>query len=161
LDRETGRPYQAGIAMLPIPADVRAWSDEARRAALPVIQVGGAGHDKALRQAVAVVDGLGERMNAWVHEQASRWLAAGKTVGVVGGDLSPPFGAIRAVAGRYPGVGILHVDAHADLRAAYEGFRWSHASIFYNVFHELPAVARIVQVGIRDFCDEEDALIRD
>ncbi|MFR2062727.1 MAG: arginase family protein [Alistipes sp.] len=36
-------------------------------------------------------------------------------MGVVGGDHSVPLGLIRAVAGRYPGVGILHVDAHADL----------------------------------------------
>jgi agmatinase len=64
------------------------------------------------------------------------------------------------VAEAYPGVGILHFDAHADLRHAYEGFRWSHASIMYNVLRELPAVSRIVQVGIRDYCDEEDALIR-
>lgn len=160
LDRETGRPYEAGIAMLPVPAEVRSWSDEARRLALPVIESGGAGEDPGLRAAVAAVDALGERMNAWVHEQASRWLAAGKIVGVVGGDHSVPFGAIRAVAVRHPGLGILHVDAHADLRAAYEGFRWSHASIMNNVFREVPEVARIVQVGIRDFCDEEDEILR-
>src|SRR5439155_22232248 len=29
-DLETGRPYEAGIAMLPEPAEVRAWSDEAQ-----------------------------------------------------------------------------------------------------------------------------------
>ena len=161
LDRETGRPYESGIAMLPIPGEVRAWSDEARRIALPVIEAGGAGSDPALRRAVAAVDALGDRMNAWVHGEAGRILAAGKLVGVVGGDHSTPFGAIRAVAEAHPGVGILHVDAHADLRAAYEGFRWSHASILYNVFREIPAVSRIVQVGIRDYCDEEDALIRD
>jgi agmatinase len=31
----------------------------------------------------------------------------------------------------------------------------------YNVFRELPDVARIVQVGVRDYCDEEDLLIRE
>src|SRR6185436_17954568 len=70
------------------------------------------------------------------------------------------FGAIDVIADRYPGLGILHIDAHADMRAAYEGFRWSHASIMYNVLREIPAVARIVQVGVRDYCDEEDLLIR-
>jgi agmatinase len=161
LDRDTGRPYQAGIAMLPIPAEVRAWSDEARKHALPVIAAGGAGEDPALRQAVLDVDALGDRMNAWVHEQASRWLARECLVGVVGGDHSVPFGAIRAVAEKHPGVGVLHVDAHADLRHAYQGFRWSHASIMNNVLGEIPGVARIVQVGIRDFSEEEDALIRE
>jgi agmatinase len=161
LDRETGRPYEAGIAMLPIPADVRAWSDTGRKLALPVIEAGGPGADPGAQRAVADVDALGERMNAWVHAQASAWLQRDRLVGVVGGDHSAPFGAIRAMAERHPGLGVLHVDAHADLRAGYEGFRWSHASIMYNVFRELPDVARIVQVGVRDYCDEEDLLIRD
>jgi agmatinase len=160
LDRDTGRPYEAGIAMLEIPAQVRAWSDEARRLALPVIEAGGAGEDEALKHAQAAVESLGDKMNAWVHAETSRWLAAGKLVGVVGGDHSTPFGAIRAVAEKHPGVGILHFDAHADLRNAYEGFRWSHASIMYNVAREIPDASRLVQVGVRDYCDEEDAFIR-
>ena len=41
LDRETGRPYEGGIAMLPIPDEIRRWSEEARAAAAPVIEAGG------------------------------------------------------------------------------------------------------------------------
>jgi agmatinase len=161
LDRETGRPYRDGIAMLPIPQDVRAWSDEARRKALPVIEAGGTGDDPALRRAAAEVNTLCERMNAWVYEQVRRWLDQERLVGVVGGDHSVPFGAIRAVAEKHPGLGVLHFDAHADLRQAYEGLKWSHASIMYNVLHELPEVARLVQIGVRDFGEDEDALIRE
>jgi agmatinase len=160
LDRETGKPYAGGIAMLEIPAEVRAWSDEARALALPVIANGGAGDAPALQAAVAAVDALGARMNHWVYEQTRRLLQAGKLVGVVGGDHSTPLGAIRAIAEVHPGLGVLHLDAHADLRNAYEGFRFSHASIMYNVLTEVPQVARIVQVGIRDFSEDEDALIR-
>jgi agmatinase len=159
LDRETGRPYEAGIAMLEIPAEIRRWSDEARQKAAPVIAVGGPGEDAALQRAVAEVNALGDRMNAWVYDHVRRLLEDGKLVGVVGGDHSVPYGAIRAVAERHPGVGLLHFDAHADLRRAYEGFRWSHASIMWNVL-ELSGVARIVQVGIRDYSDEEDETIR-
>lgn len=159
LDRETGRPYEAGIAMLEIPAEVRRWSDEARARAAPVIEAGGPGDDAALQKAVAAVDALGDRMNAWVYDQVRRRLEDGKLVGVVGGDHSVPFGAIRAVAETHPGLGILHLDAHADLRRAYEGFRWSHASIMWNAL-QVPGVARIVQVGIRDYSDEEDETIR-
>jgi agmatinase len=161
LDRETGRPYRDGIAMLAIPDEVRGWSGEARAKALPVIEAGGPGDDPALRRAAAEVDALCERMNEWVHAQASQWLGRGRLVGVVGGDHSVPFGAIRAVAERHPGLGVLHFDAHADLRAAYEGLRWSHASIMYNVLQELPQVARVVQVGVRDFGEDEDAFIRE
>jgi agmatinase len=160
-DRETGKPYEAGIEMLEIPTAVRAWSDEARRLALPVIENGGPANDPALRDAAARVNALGDRMNTWVHETTRRWLADGKLVGVVGGDHSVPFGAIRAVAEKHPGVGILHVDAHADLRDAYEGFRWSHASIMFNVHRELDRVSRLVQVGIRDYSEDEDRLIHD
>jgi len=160
LDRETGRPYQAGIAMLPISSEVRRWSDDARRLALPVIEAGGPGDDPGRRQAVAEVDALGDRLNGWVYDQVRRILEAGKLPGLVGGDHSAPLGAIRAVAERHPGVGILHFDAHADLRKAYEGLRWSHASIMYNVLAEVPGVSRLVQVGVRDYSDEEDEFIR-
>ena len=160
LDRETGRPYAAGIAMMPISSEVRAWSDEARRLSLPVIQAGGPGDDPGRLAAVAAVDALGDRLNRWLYEETRRWVDAGKLVAVLGGDHSVPFGAIRALAERHPGLGILHVDAHADLRRAYEGFRWSHASIMFNVLAELSSVSRLVQVGIRDYSDEEEALIR-
>ena len=50
---------------------------------------------------------------------------------------------------------MLHIDAHADLRKAYEGFTYSHASIMYNALQEAPGIGALVQVGIRDFCDEE------
>jgi agmatinase len=161
LDRETGRPYEGGIAMLPISPEVRAWSDRARALALPVIEAGGPGEDPARRSAAAEVDGLGDRLNQWVYERVRDLLAADKLPGILGGDHSAPFGGIRAVAEKHPGLGILHFDAHADLRRAYEGFRWSHASIMYNVLAELPGVARLVQVGVRDYSDEEDAFIRD
>jgi agmatinase len=161
LDRETGRPCEAGIAMLPIPDDVRAWSDEARVLARPVLEAGGPGGDPVLQRAADGVNELGVRLNGWVRDQASRWLDAGKLVGVVGGDHSVPFGAIAAVAERRPGVGVLHIDAHADLRHAYGGLRWSHASIMYNVLRELPGVSRVVQVGVRDLCDEEDRRMRE
>jgi agmatinase len=157
-DMETGRPYEEGIALLPIPAEVRAWSDEARAAAAPVIAAGGPGDDPDLRAAVARVDAQGDRMNAWVRTEAGRLFDAGKVVGVVGGDHSVPWGAIAAAAERHPGLGILHFDAHADLRDAYEGFRWSHASIMWNVL-QLPGVSRIVQIGIRDVGEDEVRLI--
>jgi agmatinase len=160
LDRETGRPYESGIAMLPISAEVRRWSDEARGLARGVIAAGGPGADPALAEAASRVNALCERMNAWVRSEVEEWLRRDRIVGVVGGDHSTPFGAIQAIAERYPGLGILHFDAHSDLRAGYEGFQFSHASIMYNVFQTIPKVSRIVQVGIRDYCDEEDRLVR-
>lgn len=96
-----------------------------------------------------------ERVNDYVYAEASRLLEAGKLVGVVGGDHSSPFGAIQAISERCESFGILHLDAHADTRDAYQGYTWSHASIMRNVMERIPQVSKLVQVGIRDFCEEE------
>lgn len=151
-DVETGRPYASGIVLLPEAAEVRRWNDEARRSARTIMSAD-SGADS--REAKTRVDDLSERMNAYVQSTVQRWLEAGKLVGVVGGDHSVAFGAIAAHAARYPGLGILHFDAHADLRRAYSGFEWSHASIMENVLRRLPAVSKLVQVAIRDLCEEE------
>lgn len=97
-------------------------------------------------------------MNANIGAQAARWLDAGKLVGLVGGDHSTPYGLVRALGARHASFGILHLDAHCDLRDAYEGFAFSHASIMYNILRDVPQVARIVQVGVRDFSEGEAAL---
>ncbi len=163
-DREFGRPYEGGIAMLPIPGEVVDWNIRARKAAGPVIEYGGIDParedvDSDLRANLAEVNRIGELVNSWVYTQAWRWLDRGRLVGVVGGDHSSPFGLIRALAERRPGLGILHVDAHADMRKAYEGFVWSHASIFRNVLGKIPGISRVVQVGIRDYSEGEHSSI--
>ncbi len=154
-DRETGRPYEAGIVMLPEPELVRRANEEARQQADDARD---AVHPDLHDEACLEVNARSERVNAWVHKEACRWLDAGRLVGVVGGDHSTPFGLIRAVVERFPKVGILHIDAHADLRVAYEGFSDSHASIMNNVVTRTP-LQKLVQVGIRDFAESELAQI--
>lgn len=157
-DHETGTPWSAGIAMLDIPKNVVRWNREAKKYATPVIERGGV-VDRATRAAAAKVDAIGERLNAWVYETVSELLDEGKMAVVLGGDHSVPFGAIRAYAERHPGLGILHLDAHADLREAYEGLTWSHASIFHNVMTRIPRVGKLVQVGVRDLGLAESRMI--
>ena len=161
LDRETGKPYARGIAMLPIPEELEAKNTEARVRAQPVIEAGDPGNDAELTAAAARVNALCEDMNAWVYSTARKWIEQEKLVGVIGGDHSVPFGLFRAIAEAHQGVGILHLDAHADLRQGYEGFTWSHASIMYNAMERIPGISRLVQVGIRDFGQREDAYIRE
>jgi agmatinase len=150
-DTETGRPYRVGIAMLDEDPEVVRWNARARALAEPIIEAGGAEGSAELSK----VNALSAKLNGWVRARADEWLDRGRLVGVVGGDHSSPFGLIEAIAARHPGVGILHVDAHADLRAAYEGFTWSHASIMHNVMERLDGVSKLVQVGVRDLCEEE------
>ncbi len=96
-----------------------------------------------------------DELNAWVKTISEKSLASGKIVGVVGGDHSAPFGLIQAVSKSLNGdFGILHFDAHADLRNSYQGYTHSHASIMRNVMEKI-SVRTLVQVGIRDFCREE------
>jgi agmatinase len=159
-DRDTGKPYEAGIAMLPISETVRAWSDEAKSLAATIIEKGGAGDDPQLGMNLDRVNDLGRLLNGWVANETRAWLECDKIVGIVGGDHSVPLGAISALADKYPGLGILHLDAHADLRVAYEGFTFSHASIMDNVIREIPTVSKLIQVGIRDYCEQEDEAIR-
>jgi len=154
-DIETGRPYERGIAMLEPRAEIRQWNDKARALAGPIIAAGGPGGDAALLSAQAQVNALCAKMNDAVYAEAKACLGRGKRVVGVGGDHSTVYGIIRAYAEKYPGLGVLHVDAHADLRDAYEGFTWSHASIFHNVMTRLPGVSKLVQVGIRDLGEAE------
>jgi len=157
-DHETGRPYEAGIAMLDIPENVLQWNREARKIAAVVIAQGGVVDDETF-EAAAAVNEYGERVNRWVYSQTTALLHAHKMPVILGGDHSVPFGAIRAYAEAYPGLGILHLDAHADLREAFEGFVWSHASIFNNVMTKIEGVSRLVQAGVRDFGHAERRMI--
>jgi agmatinase len=93
-----------------------------------------------------------------VKGSARKYLDKNKIVGLIGGDHSTPLGFIEALAERNPDFGILHIDAHCDLRKAYEGFEYSHASIMYNALKN-SQIIKLVQVGIRDWCEEENIFI--
>jgi len=154
-DLETGKPYEAGIFMLPESADVRAWNDEANDLSTAVIEAAGlVAGDPELESALAQVNAISARVNDFTHREAARLIATKKIVGLVGGDHAVPFGCIRAHAEAFPGLGVLHFDAHADLRPAYEGFEWSHASIMNNVARHC-GIEKLVQVGIRDLSEDE------
>ena len=93
-----------------------------------------------------------------VQEEVEAALHHGKVVLTIGGDHSISYGPIRAYAKKYADLSILHLDAHADLRVAYEGFHHSHASIMHLVA-QFPEVTSLVQVGLRDVSPQEIALI--
>ncbi|WP_299822267.1 agmatinase family protein [uncultured Pontibacter sp.] len=99
----------------------------------------------------------GEEFLQWLKQKSLAYLNQGKMVGVLGGDHSTPLGLMHALAEKHEEYGILQVDAHADLRDAYEGFEYSHASIMFNAL-KLPQVKKLVQVGIRDLCQAEAEL---
>jgi agmatinase len=115
--------------------------------------------EEQLTGEILSVNTASEALNRKIYEASKKYLDAHKIVAVVGGEHSAPFGLLQALDEKYNGFGILHIDAHADLRKAYEGFTYSHASIMYNVLDQLKQVTKIVQVGVRDYCTEEAALM--
>jgi agmatinase len=155
-DLDTVRPYEPGLHMLEESTEIRSWNKEAKELASKIIDVGGdiAGNS-ALEKALERVNVLGTKLNSWVEVESARILKSGKILALVGGDHSVPLGAFQAIAKKYPSYGILHFDAHSDTRDAYEGFQWSHASIMRNALDHVPQIKRLVQVGIRDVCEEE------
>ena len=159
-DIEVGEPWRAGITLLPVNKAIAALNSSARADAEKVIAVGGViGDDPALHAALARVNTASAQLNDLVFKEVDAQLARGKLVGLIGGDHSSPYGALKRLADAHAEFGILHIDAHADLRVAYEGFAWSHASIMHNVVRDLPQVTKLVQVGIRDLSRaEHDAI---
>ena len=155
-DFDVLKPYEAGLYMRRESLQVKQWNKQAKAAAQKIIKAGGAvGKNKTLLSAQKLVNVLSSRLNDWVYKETANLLDSGKIVGLLGGDHSTPYGSIKAAAERRPGMGLLHFDAHHDLRVAYEGFTHSHASILYNLLQDIPQITRLVQVGIRDFCEQE------
>ncbi len=95
-----------------------------------------------------------------LKERAKSLMSQGKMVAVLGGEHSTPLGLIEAIDEQGERFGILQIDAHADLRDAYEGFEQSHASIMFNALQSCSNLQRIVQVGIRDISESEVELIK-
>ena len=151
--------WKIGLAMLPASKLISTQAKNLRKKAEKYLEALESG-DVADKQAMdlQLINYECERMVQQVQEDTSFWLNQGKLVALVGGDHSTPLGLIRALSKKHSSFGILQIDAHADLREAYEGFNYSHASIMYNALQTKP-VKKLVQVGIRDYCEEEADLI--
>lgn len=159
-DVDVGEAWRAGIRLEQPLAGVFDEDTKARAAAVRAIETQARG-EKPDPKDIGDVGAFLERVRASLFAWTGSVLGAGKLPVVLGGDHSVPLGAIEAAAGACTGaLGVLHVDAHADLRVAYEGFEQSHASIMYNVLARVPDV-RLVQVGLRDISAPEVAMIRD
>jgi agmatinase len=151
--------WRKGIATLPIDYSIHERSERLREDARKIITTLEGGGDPAdnfmLARKLEKINAASAELNTRVEAMCGEWLDRGKTVGLVGGDHSTPAGLIAAVARHEGAIGILHLDAHCDLREAYEGFEHSHASVMFNVLRDVPGVERLVQVGVRDFSEAE------
>jgi agmatinase len=89
-----------------------------------------------------------------IRRVAGEIVAPGKFLVAIGGEhsLTPP--VVAAMAARHPGLSVLQLDAHADLRDRFMGTRYSHACAMRRVLE----YARCTQVGIRSLSPEEAAV---
>jgi agmatinase len=145
--------WKQGIYMPPIDLDLLAKNNYYRSQAALIIDRLEQGKPLSaatdLTAVLADINRAGADLNQWLFDRTQLAIKDGKKVGVIGGDHSAPLGYMQALADRYPDFGILHIDAHSDLRDAYEGFEFSHASIMFNAL-KIPQISKLVQVGIRD-----------
>jgi agmatinase len=82
---------------------------------------------------------------------AGELLDRDKFLVTLGGEHSITSPIVAAVAARRPGVGVLQIDAHADLRDSYLSQRHSHACAMRRTLEHAP----VVQVGIRNISSDE------
>ena len=156
--------WKKGFYMMPTDRNIRSKSDYLRQCAELIItdmsEGGDISRNAHLTEKLKEINDGGKMLFDWVYEMTKDLLRENKKVGLIGGDHSTPLGFIKALSEYHNDFCILQIDAHADLRNAYEGFTYSHASIMYNVLQQIPQVKKLVQVGIRDYCDEELEMIR-
>ncbi|WP_420580616.1 agmatinase family protein [Reichenbachiella sp.] len=148
-------PWKQGIWMEPIDRDTRAKSQKLRLSVEPYIEALEAGEEYPnAKEVISAIDEGTTAIKSQLKRKILGYLNKGKVVGLLGGDHSTSLGYLEALSEKHEDFGILQIDAHMDLRRAYEGFEHSHASIMYNVL-KLSSISKLVQVGIRDFCEEE------
>ncbi len=150
--------WQLGIAMDEPNDELKEKSEIYRPVAEIIIDRQSNGEPSAEITEINDINNICIEMNAWVKQRALHFLKKNKTVGLIGGDHSTPLGMIQALSEHVGEFAILQIDAHADLRDAYEGFEFSHASIMFNAL-KISNVKKLVQVGIRDYCQAEVDII--
>ncbi|MDH7462947.1 agmatinase family protein [Chitinophagaceae bacterium 26-R-25] len=151
--------WKKGIYMRPMDKKILIKSDYLRKEAelyIDYITKGGVVEKNSFMcKSLKDINEGGIFLNDWVYQHTKQLLDKNKLVGLLGGDHSTPFGFFKAIAEKYGDFGMLQIDAHCDLRKSYEGFKYSHASVMYNALTEIPEITKLVQLGVRDFCDEE------
>lgn len=156
-DIDINNAYKISIAMNPISETIKNLNDALRPQVdeyQRLLAQDSENNAKKLKDIKLLVDQGCQIMNEWVEAETEKLIKQGKMVGIIGGEHSVSYGFAKTLGKYYEDFGILQIDAHADLRNAYEGLEFSHASAMFNIL-DVEQVSRIVQVGIRDFCEEE------
>ena len=161
-DPEIKDVWKLGIAMDEIPKDLIKKNNALRKKSahyIAALEKGKNAGTPVLKKICAEINSASAELNRYVNQKSLSFLNRSKLVALIGGEHSTPLGLMQALAEKHSSFAILQIDAHADLRDAYEGFGFSHASIMFNAL-KIPQVKKLVQVGIRDYCEEEANIIK-
>ena len=146
--------WKLGMAMLPIPHGWKLKSDQLRDSARTYLQAWEFGSKQPNLALTSRIDQYTTAFKNRIKNKALTYMQKGKMVGLVGGEQTCALGMIEACGERHSNFGILHIDAHADLRKRYQGFKSAHASVMYHAL-KTPQVDLLVQVALRDYDHEE------
>lgn len=151
--------WNTKVFMTPISQEMKRLNDELCVEAMQYIafleEGGELTADSPFAEVVERINAMSESLKNNLKDRSKALLKEGKIVAVLGGEHSTPLGLMEAINEEGKPFGILQIDAHADLRNAYEGFQQSHASIMYNVLQSCDNLEKLVQVGIRDVANSE------
>ena len=156
---------RARVALIPVPVDsTTSFRSGARYGPAAIIAASAALEDYDLELGIDVAQlgihtaaplepdvGDPERMARRVRTAVSYYQRKGKLTGVIGGDHSVAIGSALACGERHPGMSVLYIDAHADLRDEYQGTAWGHGSAARRIAEHCP----VRLAGVRTLAAEE------
>ena len=156
---------RARVALIPVPVDsTTSFRSGARYGPAAIIAASAALEDYDLELGIDVAElgihtaaplepdvGDPERMARRVRTAVSYYQRKGKLTGVIGGDHSVAIGSALACRERHPGMSVLYIDAHADLRDEYQGTAWGHGSAARRIAEHCP----VRLAGVRTLAAEE------
>ncbi len=168
IPRELSSFSSSGIVILPVPYDsTTVYQPGARNGPLALIEASrhlepyDEESGKDYMSGICTLDELdvvdnAEDMVKRVYESVSALLSEGKKVVVIGGEHSISSGSVRAHKEKFPGLSVIHIDAHGDMRDEFSGNKFSHACVARRISEICP----IVQVGIRSISAEEVEFVK-
>ncbi|MEX2483395.1 MAG: agmatinase family protein [Brumimicrobium sp.] len=157
------KAYETKVFQTPINEDVLKLNDqfllEAKRYIAHLEEGGKLEGNETFQETVNAINQAQLDLKNALKTRVAGILKSGKIPAVLGGEHSAPLGLLEALGDQYTSFGVLQIDAHADLREAYEGFEQSHASIFFNAL-KIKSIEKLVQVGIRDVSTPEVEFVK-
>lgn len=170
IPQEYADPATSKVVLIPVPYDgtstwikgadkgPQAFLDASENMELYDIETDSEVYKQGIYLADAVTENSSpEAMVNAVHRVTKDYIKRNKFVTLFGGEHSISIGSIRAFNECFQNLTVLHIDAHADLRADYEGTPYNHACALYEASQN----TNLVQVGIRSMDITEKSVMNE